>query len=98
MDGLQCGKEMERDGNGGPLRLKKPFHQPLVEEKKVKEAKRKVVLFFYSLDRMALGLFRDMGSILEICQTFYMTGFSGQKFYTLKVRKLRLFLQQQKNV
>ena len=48
LDGLQCGKEMERDGNGGPLRLKKPFHQPLVEEKKVKEAKRKVVLFFYS--------------------------------------------------
>ena len=28
----------------------------------------------------------------EICQKIYMTGFSGQKFYTLKRRKLRLFL------
>ena len=25
---------------------------------------------------------------LEICQKIYMTEFSGQKFYTLKVRKL----------
>ena len=29
---------------------------------------------------------------LEICQKIYTTRFSGQKFYTLKVRKLRLFL------
>ena len=28
---------------------------------------------------------------LEICQKFYTTGFSGQKNYTLKVPKLRLF-------
>ena len=28
----------------------------------------------------------------EICQTFYTTGFSGRKFYTLKVHALRLFL------
>ena len=33
---------------------------------------------------------------LEICQKIYMTGFSGQKFYTLKVRKLRLFLLKEK--
>ena len=33
---------------------------------------------------------------LEICQKIYTTGFSRQKFYTLKVRKLRLFLQQKK--
>ena len=29
---------------------------------------------------------------LEICQKIYTTGFSGQKFYTLKVRKLWPFL------
>ena len=29
---------------------------------------------------------------LEICQKIYTTEFSGQKFYTLKVRKFRLFL------
>ena len=29
---------------------------------------------------------------LEICQKNYTTGFSSQKFYTLKVRKLRRFL------
>ena len=33
---------------------------------------------------------------LEICQKIYMNGFSGQKFYTLKVRKLRLFLLKEK--
>ena len=33
---------------------------------------------------------------LEICQKIYTTGFSGQKFYTLKVRKLRLFLLKKK--
>ena len=29
---------------------------------------------------------------LEICQKIYTTEFLGQKFYTLKMRKLRLFL------
>ena len=29
---------------------------------------------------------------LEICQMFYTTRFSGQKFYTVKTRILRLFL------
>ena len=29
---------------------------------------------------------------LEICQIFYTTRFSGQKFYTVKTRILRLFL------
>ena len=29
---------------------------------------------------------------LEICQKIYTAEFLGQKFYTLKVRKLRLFL------
>ena len=33
---------------------------------------------------------------LEICQKIYMTGFSGQKFYTLKVRNLQLFLLKKK--
>ena len=33
---------------------------------------------------------------LEICQKIYTTGFSGQNFYTLKVRKLRLFLLKEK--
>ena len=33
---------------------------------------------------------------LEICQKIYTTGFSGQKFYPLKVRKLRLFLLKEK--
>ena len=33
---------------------------------------------------------------LEICQTYYTTRFSGQKFYTLTVRKLRLFLLKEK--
>ena len=32
----------------------------------------------------------------EICQKFYTTGFLGQKLYTLKVRKLRLFLLTKK--
>ena len=32
----------------------------------------------------------------EICQIFYTTRFSGQKFYTLKVPKLRLFLPTRK--
>ena len=35
-------------------------------------------------------------SRLEICQKYYTTRFSGQKFYTLKVRKLRLFLLKKK--
>ena len=34
----------------------------------------------------------ELGIRLEICQKIYTTGFSGQKFYTLKVRKFRLFL------
>ena len=29
----------------------------------------------------------ELGIRLEICQKIYTTGFSGQKFYTLKVRK-----------
>ena len=33
---------------------------------------------------------------LEICQKIYTTGFVSQKFYTLKVRKLRLFLLKEK--
>ena len=33
---------------------------------------------------------------LEICQKIYTTGFSVQKFYTLKVRNLRLFLLKKK--
>ena len=33
---------------------------------------------------------------LEICQKIYTTWFSGQKFYTLKVRKLQLFFTQKK--
>ena len=33
---------------------------------------------------------------LEICQKIYMTKFSDQKFYTLKVRTLRLFLLKKK--
>ena len=33
---------------------------------------------------------------LEICQKIYTTRFSGQKFYTLKVRKLRLFFTKNK--
>ena len=33
---------------------------------------------------------------LEICQKIYMTGFFGQKSYTLKVRKLRRFLLKKK--
>ena len=33
---------------------------------------------------------------LEICQKIYMTGFSGQKFYTLKVHILQLFLLKKK--
>ena len=33
-------------------------------------------------------------SRLEICQKIYTTGFRGKKFYTLKVRKLRLFLRK----
>ena len=33
---------------------------------------------------------------LEICQQIYTTRFSGQKIYTLKVRKLQLFLLKKK--
>ena len=33
---------------------------------------------------------------LEICQKIYTTGFRGQEFYKLKVRKLRLFLLKKK--
>ena len=33
---------------------------------------------------------------LEICQKNYTTGFLGQKLYTLKVRKFRLFLPKKK--
>ena len=33
---------------------------------------------------------------LEICQKIYTTGFSDQKFYTLKVRTLRLFSLKKK--
>ena len=33
---------------------------------------------------------------LEICQKIYTTGFSDQKFYTLKVRNLQLFLLKKK--
>ena len=32
----------------------------------------------------------------EICQKIYTTGFFGRKMYTLKVRKLRLFLLKKK--
>ena len=35
-------------------------------------------------------------SRLEICQKIYTTRFSGQIFYTPKVRKLRLFLLKEK--
>ena len=34
----------------------------------------------------------DGNGRLEICQMFYTTRFSGQKFYTVKIRILRLFL------
>ena len=46
-----------------------------------------------------LDLFESViqGAIrLEICQKIYTTGFFGQKFYTLKVCKLRRFLLQNK--
>ena len=33
---------------------------------------------------------------IEICQKINTTGFSDQNFYTLKVRKLRLFLLKKK--
>ena len=33
---------------------------------------------------------------LDICQNIYTTGVWGKKFYTLKVRKFRLFLQKRK--
>ena len=33
---------------------------------------------------------------LEICQKIYTTGFSAQKTYTIKVRKLRLSLLKKK--
>ena len=36
------------------------------------------------------------GHRLEICQKIYTTRFFGQKFYTLKVRKSRLFLLKEK--
>ena len=36
--------------------------------------------------------FNKLVARLEICQKIYTTGFSGQKFYTLKRRKLRRFL------
>ena len=32
-----------------------------------------------------------LGHRLEICQKIYTTEILGQKFYTLKLRKLRLF-------
>ena len=32
---------------------------------------------------------------LEICQKIYTTGFSGQKFYTLKVRNATIFTQRE---
>ena len=35
--------------------------------------------------------FRPLHHRLEICQKNYTTGFFGQKFYKLKLRKLRLF-------
>ena len=35
---------------------------------------------------------------LEICQKIYTTEFPGQKFYTIKVRKLRLFLLKRNSV
>ena len=35
---------------------------------------------------------------LEICQKIYTTGFSDQKFYTLKMRNLQLFLLKKNRV
>ena len=32
---------------------------------------------------------------LEICQKIYTTGFSGQKFFTLKVRNATIFTQRE---
>ena len=39
-----------------------------------------------------------MISRLEICQKIYTTGFLRQKFYALKVRKLRLFLLKRNSI
>ena len=58
LDGLQCGKEMETEVLCGSKNI---FINPLWKKEKVKQAKRKVVLLFYSLDRWVLVLFRDMG-------------------------------------
>ena len=33
---------------------------------------------------------------LDVCQKVYTTGFLGKKFYSLKVRELRLFLLKKK--
>ena len=48
--------------------------------------------------RFLSGIARMRGPLsrLEICQKFYTTEFSGQKFYTLKVRTLRLFFLKKK--
>ena len=46
-----------------------------------------------------IGVLRDTARVptrLEICQKIYTTGFLGQKFYTLKMRKLRLSLPTMK--
>ena len=40
---------------------------------------------------LSLSSALDLGDRREICQTYYTTRSSGQKFYTPKVRKLRLF-------
>ena len=50
---------------------------------KVNRVKRSLLFFEQS---------KMLGRRHEICQTFYTTGFSGRKFYTLKVHALRLFL------
>ena len=38
----------------------------------------------------------DVDADLRFVKKIYTTGFSGQKFYTLKVRKWRLFLLKEK--
>ena len=42
------------------------------------------------------AIFFNICSRLEICQKIYTTGFSGQKFYTLKVPKLQMLKKQRK--
>ena len=52
----------------------------------------------YSQIALKQSLIQSNDSVLrlEICQKIYTTGFSDQKFHTLKVRNLRLFLLKKK--